>query len=161
MREVLVCSQMRSPVRLIAPSLVQSYRQAIYLIHDKGGDIAIKVGEVSHQLSTLMKAHKAKSAAFITAFNPYSALVSPQENELSHKALLSDLSALGLECISGEGVDSENLWPSEPSILILGISLENAESLAKRYKQNAFIWIPGDEGLAELKLLFPISPEGH
>ena len=33
MREVLVDSQMCSPVRLIAPSLVESYRQAIYLIH--------------------------------------------------------------------------------------------------------------------------------
>ena len=161
MREVLVDSQMCSPVRLIAPSLVESYRQAIYLIHAEGGDIAIKVGEVSHQLSTLMKAHKAKSAAFITAFNPYSALVSPQENELSHQALLSDLDSLGLNCLSGVGKDAENLWPSEPSILILGIFLENAESLAKRYKQNAFVWIPGDEGLTELKLLFPISPEGH
>ena len=152
---------MRSPVRLIAPSLVQSYRQAIYLIHAEGGDIAVKVGEVSHQLSTLMKAHKAKSAAFITAFNPYSSLLSPQANELSHKALLSDLDSLGLNCLSGVGKDAENLWPSEPSILILGISLENAESLAKRYEQNAFIWIPSDEGLVELNLLFPIYAEDH
>lgn len=142
---------------VISPSLVDSYRRAIYLIHAEDGDIAMKVGDVSPQLSRLMRGYGVNSAAFITAFNPYSSLASPQENELSHRALLSDLESLGLGHLSGEGRDAENVWPSEPSFLIFGISLENAESLAKRYEQNAFIWIPSDKGLAELNLLFPIS----
>ena len=145
----------------IAPSLVQSYRKASYLIHSEGGDIVMRVGEISPQLSALMQSRKVNSAAFITAFNPYSCALRAHENELRHRALLSDLTSLGLELLNGEGMDCENLWPSEPSILILGISLENAESIAKRYEQNAFIWIPRDEGLVELNLLFPISAEDY
>jgi hypothetical protein len=150
---------MTKAVRVISPSLVQSYRKAIYLIHAQGEDIVMKVGKTSPQLSALMQSRKVASAAFITAFNPFSSALSTHENELRHRALLSDLTSLGLELLSGEGRDCENLWPSETSVLALGISLETAELLAKRYEQNAFIWIPSNEGLVELNLLLPVSSE--
>ena len=150
---------MTKAVRVISPSLVQSYRKAIYLIHAQGEDIVMKVAKTSPQLSALMQSRKVARAAFITAFNPFSSVLSAHENELRHGALLSDLTSLGLELLSGEGRDCENLWPSETSVLALGISLENAELLAKRYEQNAFIWIPSNEGQVELNLLLPVSSE--
>ena len=152
---------MSNAPRAIPPALVEAYRRAIYLAHAEDGDIAMKVGEVSSQLSTLMKGHKANSAAFITAFNPYSSSVSAHENELRHRALFSDLTSLGLKCLSGEGRDCENLCPSETSVLALGISLRDAELLAERYEQNAFIWISSNKGLVELNLLFPASTGAH
>jgi len=119
----------------------------------------LKVGQASLQLSSLMMGRQVDSAAFITAFNPYSSIARAQENALNHKALLADLSSLGIESIGGEGRDSENLWPSETSILALGISLQNAELLARRYKQNAFLWISGNDGLVDLNLMFPVATQ--
>ena len=122
-----------------------------------GGDIVLKVGQVSPQLSVLMVGRQLTSAAFITAFNPYSSIASGQENELNHRALLADVSALGLDFIAGEARDGQKVWPSESSILVLGISLYDAELLARRYKQNAFVWISSDDDVVNLHLLFPIS----
>jgi hypothetical protein len=49
----------------------------------------------------------------------------------------------------GEGVDPSGKWPAEPSILVLGIKLDEALSIGHRYQQNAilFIGIEGDTNL--------------
>ena len=102
-----------------------------------------------------MKIRGVTSAAFLTAFNPYSVLLTAEENLHNQHSLISDIHSLGLTSIAGEGSDSSNLWPSEPSVLALGISLQSAELLADRYGQNAFLWISSDDGFVSLNLRYP------
>lgn len=134
----------------ISTDLAKAYYYALYVIHGEGGDIRLKVGQASLGLASLMNRHGAKSAAFLTAFNPRSILESAQVNVANHNALVADIRALGLQSIAGEGGDSSHLWPSEPSILVLGISHQNAELLAEKYGQNAYLWIVGGDGLVNL-----------
>ncbi|MBU3579744.1 DUF3293 domain-containing protein [Polynucleobacter sp. 73C-SIWE] len=141
----------------ISAELVKAYQDAYYVIRGDGVEIVLTVDQVSQGLAALMKKHGVDGAAFLTAFNPYSVLSSAEENELNQNALLAYVHSLGLKTIAGEGGDVTNLWPRESSVLILGISLEKAESLADRYGQNAFLWLTSDDGMIKLKLRYPME----
>lgn len=140
----------------IAPDLARAYRDALYVIHGEDGDIQLRVGKPSLELASLMKRHGAKGAAFLTAFNPNSMLATTEVNVDNHNALVTDIKSFGLSSITGEGGDPSNLWPNEPSILVLGISYQIAELLAGRYEQNAYLWIECDDGLVNLNLRYPV-----
>ena len=141
----------------ISPKLLTAYRAAIYVIYGDEEDFVLKVDEASADLARLMKKYEVISAALITAFNPHSVLSTAQDNVRNHNRLIADIHALGLQSVSSEGADQSHIWSSEPSILVLGISLEDAESLADRYEQNAFLWIPSDDGFVSLNLRSPIG----
>lgn len=147
--------------RTIPPELLSAYRAAIYVIYRDGGDIVLKIDELNPDLAALMKSHGVTSAALITAFNPHSVLSTAEDNVRSHNALIADIHALGLKSLNAEGSDPSHVWSSEPSILILGISLADAESLVDRYKQNAFVWIPRDDGFVSLNLRHPVGGLNH
>lgn len=148
---------MTKSANFIPVELERAYREALYVVHAKDKDIHLKVGDSSPELVELMRLHGVKSAALMTAFNPLSVLASAQENVRNHNALLADINALGLESLSGEGSDASNAWPSEPGLLALGISLQDAELLADRYQQNAFLWIAGNGGSVRLNLRYPLE----
>lgn len=148
---------MTQDANFIPAELESAYRGALYIVHAKDKSIHLKVGDSSPEMVDLMRFYGLKSAALITAFNPRSVLVTAQENVHNHNALVDDINALGLESLSGEGGDVSNAWPSEPSVLALGISLQDAEVLADRYRQNAFLWIAGNDGSVRLNLRYPIE----
>ena len=137
--------------------LAKAYRETSYVIHGEDGDIQLKVGQPSLELATLMRKHGVKSAALLTAFNPHSILLTTEANVRNHNSVIADVQSLGLKSISGEGGDPSKLWPSEPSILVLGIPLPGAEILADRYGQNGYLWITCDDGVVNLNLRYPIG----
>lgn len=59
-------------IRSISPKLIKAYREAIYVVHLGDREIALQVGKVSAELAELMKDWEVSTAAFLTAFNPYS-----------------------------------------------------------------------------------------
>lgn len=143
--------------RTIPPELLGAYRAAIYVIYWDVSDIVLKIDELNPDLAALMKSYGVTSAALITAFNPHSFLSTAEENVRNHNALIADIHAFALTSLAAEGSDPSHVWSSEPSILILGISLEDAEHLADRYQQNAFLWIPRDDGFVSLNLRHPVG----
>jgi len=58
----------------------------------------------------------------------------------------------GYACVPGMGRDPGGEWPSEPSVLVLGISRREAEVLGRSYDQNAIVFYEKDTA-AELVLL--------
>jgi hypothetical protein len=148
---------MTDRVHNIPQELAKAYQEARYVIHGEGGDISLRVSQPSLELASLMKMYGVKSAAFLTAFNPHSILATAEVNVSNHNALIDDIHTLGLKLISGEGGDPSRIWPSEPSVLVLDISRQNAELLADRYRQNAYLWISGDDGLVNLNLRYPVG----
>lgn len=148
---------MKHSANFIPAELERAYRDAVYVVHAKDKNIHLKVGDSNSEMGDLMRLHGVKSAALITAFNPRSVLVTAQENVRNHNALVADINVLGLESLSGEGGDVSNAWPSEPSVLALGISLQDAELLSDRYRQNAFLWIAGSDGSVRLNLRYPVE----
>lgn len=143
--------------RVISEALVSAYLDAIYVVHGESGDIVIRPSPVNPDLSVFMKKHGVNTAAFLTAFNPYSVPLTVAENISNQNRLLADIQTLGLESISGEGMDPSDLWASEPSVLALGITLADAERLADLYQQNAFLWAASEDGFVELNLRHPVE----
>jgi hypothetical protein len=89
------------------------------------------------------------SSQFITALNPLSQHLSAKENEERHQALIAEIKSRSLSCLPGEGKHPSNNWAAEQSVLVLGLSLEAAKTLGRRFEQNAVVWA-GRDGVPEL-----------
>ena len=114
----------------IPTELVWAYRNASYVVSVSSQEIILKVDQANPELSALMKGSGVKNAAFLTAYNPFSQKLTFEENQRRHGRLVAAVNYLGLEFFPGEGRDDSGRWPSERSILVLGIELEDAVHLA-------------------------------
>lgn len=120
---------------LLAPDLVQSYLAANYVSLVDGNEVVLKIGEVP---PTALGA-QGLSWAVITARNPYSALLSEQDNQLRQALLTQVLSLHGYETRPAEGRSIDGSW-QEPGLLVIGISREMAKSLGASFQQNAVLY---------------------
>lgn len=73
-------------------------------------------------------------------------------NAAAHARLGAELAAAGYRVVEGAGEDPDGRWPAEPSYLVLGMDLEAARELGRRYGQNAIVWA-GADAVPELLLL--------
>ena len=55
--------------------------------------------------------------------------------------LRAQTAGMAYRIYQGEGRDPEGKWRAEPSVLIMGIPLAEAEALARKLEQNAIVWI--------------------
>lgn len=114
--------------------------------------VALRIGESSDALDALLEDAGVDTAAFVTAANPRGMPADPEDNALSTEALLVAQREAGYACVPGAGGDPRGEWPSEPSVLVLGISRREAEILGRSYEQNAIVFVERG-GAPELILL--------
>jgi hypothetical protein len=107
---------------------------------------------VCKEIIDLFLEHKVDSAAYLTAFNPYSELTATSKNERAQRRLIQDLRSRSKNIFLGAGKDPSGVWPEEPSVLALDMSRSEAVQIGERYRQNAVVWIWTD-GIPELVLL--------
>lgn len=119
--------------------LLQAFAETHYTVHHEP-PFTLHIGQPCPPLKTLMAEHNALSAAFITAWNPFSRQLTDPENKTRQDELKATLKKRGLICIDGIGQHPSNNWPGEDSVLVLGLDLEAAKSLARHYEQHAFVW---------------------
>ena len=127
------------------PELINKYRTANYQVRDATRCITFRIDRESQDLDHLLDTHDTRTAAFITAHNPHSRVSSSAENDLAHKKLLIELSGQGLCWLSGEGGDLQGRWIPETSVLIFGLNRSASTALAKRFGQNAYVWVQRGE----------------
>jgi len=143
-------SSLSSDSRL-SPSLIAAYRETDYRVM---ADLpfVMRIDEPCSELIDLYKASNVASAAFITAYNPYSRTMNDAENTQRQIELTKELRGRSLKFLDGMGEHPTGDWPGEASYLVLGISLEAAKSFGQRYEQNAIVWCDPD-GVPRLVLL--------
>ncbi|HEX7035647.1 MAG TPA: DUF3293 domain-containing protein [Pseudomonadales bacterium] len=124
--------------------LDRAYRRAVYRLELPAGPIDLAIGRPSAPLARLLREHRARSAAFLTAWNPGSVLTDPEVNRAAQTALVESAARLGHPTLPGVAVDPDGTWPDEESVLVLGIDLAAARDLAGRFGQNALVWIGAD-----------------
>lgn len=130
---------------------VQAYLETDYIVH-AADTFVLRAGASSTEIAALYAAHGNDCSAFITAFNPFSKQLDADENDQRQSSLAAELNRRGLKYFPGIGQHSSNLWPGEPSFLVLGISLESAKTLGARFEQNAIVW-SGSDAVPQLVLL--------
>ena len=123
----------------ISKELWQAYLETDFKVFAENS-FTMKVGQYSSELNSIIKKSKYSSAAFITAYNPYSQQLSDAENVARQEQLKIEIAKRGLTTIEGIGQHPSNQWPGEPSLLIIGLSKAAAATLASQLEQNAFVW---------------------
>lgn len=133
----------------ISAELFEAYRKTRYhVLAAKSFELVL--GRSCAPLLDLYQQTGVSTAAFMTAYNPFSEAVGPARNQAAQEDLKRFLGARDIDYIEGIGEDPSGQWPGEPSVLALGLSLDDALLVGTRFKQNAIIWIGGD-GVPELK----------
>lgn len=112
----------------------------------------LRVGRRSTELAKVYTRMAVSSAGYLTAWNPYSATTSAQENATAQQSLIRSLSIEGYPTLKALGVDPSGAWPGEDSVLVPGLGLERAKSFGIEFGQNAIVWA-GDDAVPRLVLL--------
>ena len=135
----------------VPDSVIAAYRAARYVVFADNGPI-MRVGEPCPELDELLEAEGAATAAFVTAFNPSGLQRHESENFEAFGRLCDFVNATPYRIYLGQGSDPKGEWPPEPSLLVVGISRADAESLGRRFGQLAIVFV--EKGRApELVLL--------
>ena len=121
--------------------LIDSYIATVFRVWDSSSRITFQVEAHNRELDSLLKTIGAQTAAFITAHNPGSQVLDPDDNDRAHEALIGELRARGLRWLEGDGVDPYGKWSSETSVMVLDIDQLSATAIAMQFGQNAYVWI--------------------
>lgn len=124
--------------------LVEAYLSTSYEAEMPKGLCVLNVGSPSQKLLEVYADCENKSAAFITAQNPLGCILTAEENRLRANALLADSKDLGCSFFDGEGKGADDSWDPERSVLLLGLTFEQAVHLGRHHQQNAIIWADED-----------------
>jgi hypothetical protein len=119
-------------------SLADAYRLARYRVLTEPAFV-LRIGQYCPELAAWHAANRVVETAFLTAANPGSRLLSDSENHVRHEQLISLVERYPFAPGCGEDPDHE--WPDEPSLLIGGLTVSEAQDLARRFGQNAFVHI--------------------
>jgi hypothetical protein len=120
-------------------SFISAYRRTSYWVDIGDGRICLRVGESNPDLDKILTEHGVREWAYITAYNPASIQLSRHENEQRQARLIRDVEQMGYQILRGEGIGDADDWPPEPSILILGIAMDEAISIGNAYGQTAIV----------------------
>ena len=132
-----------SSLSTLSPLLIRAYTHTHYRVL-AARPFTLHIARHSAALQSLHSAYGVDCSSFVTACNPYSQSWSPACNSARHQGLLASLAKHGYPYIAGYGRHPAGNWPAERSVLVLGLSLNQAELLGSALHQNAVVWAGGD-----------------
>jgi hypothetical protein len=104
-------------------------------------EIVLRIGQPAFSLEATLP--NIKQWAFITASNPLPNILTPAENHQRHIRLRKLLLEMGYPIYEAVGISADGGWQEE-SLLVANISLKEANAMANRFGQLAFVF--GTEG---------------
>jgi len=126
---------------IIPAETIEAYRNTRYDVIDGDNTISLRIGELNIPLSDIYRRFNIQSSVFITAWNPFGKFLTDHENELANHGLREQLIVEGYQTLEGAGIGADTDWPPEQSLLVLGVSEEQASELCRLYSQNAVVFI--------------------
>jgi hypothetical protein len=133
----------------ISAETLRAYARTAYAVAWDRGPFILRPGERSDPIVELHRSANVVSSAYITACNPFGLRRSDDENAKLMERLCTSLSERGIQWIPGEGRGEDESWSAEPSVLALGVSVEDAKTLCVEFEQNAVLVI-GDDAIPRL-----------
>ncbi len=130
---------------VISPELLAIYRGSDYRVTDEGGrEFVMHVDQPSPTLGALMARYGARSAVFVSAYNPASEPRTEAENRAAQARLEQEVVAQGCRIFQGVGEDPDGGCPGEPCLLVFDWPREKVLALGRAYGQNALLWVGTD-----------------
>lgn len=116
-------------------SFLEPYLHTAYIVETEP-PIVLRIGEQNPALDALLAGQGVEAWAFVTAWNPRSQVLAPEENARRQQQLEAELT---FPFLPGRGEGDNGDWPPERSVLILGITQDAAHLLGQRWEQNAVV----------------------
>ncbi len=117
-------------------NLIQAYKNTKYKVFKP--NLEIQIGVLNDDLNDLLGKNNATEWAYITAFNPYSKVLTDLENKDRHLELQEDTKSF--LTYEGHGVGTDSSWEPELSLLVIGVSKAEAILIGKKFEQNAIVY---------------------
>lgn len=117
-------------------SLIEAYKNTKYKIFEPA--LTIEIGKLNQEIDNLLNEHKSHEWAFITAYNPFSKVVSEEENIMRHNEL-KELTR-SYKTFEGHGVGEDPSWEPELSLFVIGITEDDASKIGIKFEQNAIVY---------------------
>lgn len=118
--------------------LEAAYRDSVYVIHSGTLRIESRIDRECVALAALMRRCGVGTAALISACNPDSQPLPPERNLLRQRAFEDALNEHNYAFLPALGRSADGAW-QEPSVLVLGISEEEACGFARQWGQRALV----------------------
>ena len=133
-------------------SLKKAYEETEYRVHGRP-DLVLRVGVANAALAVAHEQHGVSSSLFLTAWNPrtHAYPCSATENQRRQQQLINHLEQRGFSYWPGIGQHPSGAPAGEESVLIFGVTRDDAKALGIQYEQNAVVWSDRD---AIPKLIF-------
>jgi hypothetical protein len=128
---------------IIHPDTIRAYEETHYCILGEN-PFTLMIGVAERLLADLHRAHRVECSAYVTAV--------AAKNADRQATLEDEIRRTGFDYVRGVGRHPSGTWPGEPSILILGMPMEDAKVLGVRHEQNAIVWC-GSNAVPQLILL--------
>jgi hypothetical protein len=116
--------------------LIEAYKNTKYKVFEP--DVIIEIGKSNQDLDNLLLKYNSNEWAFITAYNPYSRVLTNNENRTRHDEL--KVLTKHYKAFEGHGVGEDPTWEPELSLFIIGISKDDASLIGKKFEQNAIVY---------------------
>ena len=120
-------------------ALWDAYRRTTYIARLGQSEIRINPDRQSAELDMLLNEHGAIEWAYVTAHNPQSRRLTDEDNAKRQMELINAVQDRGLAFFEGDAVADDGKWPAEPSLLILGLPLDDARALGRQFGQLAIV----------------------
>lgn len=120
--------------------LLEAYKNTKYHVFQH--DIVIEIDKLNDKLKELLNKYNSTEWAFITAFNPYSKVLTQDENFERHNEL-KELTNM-YTTFEGHGIGEDPSWEPELSLLIVGITKEDSITIGNKFEQNAIVYGKSD-----------------
>jgi hypothetical protein len=124
---------------MVDNNTIEIYKTAKYIVELENRTFRISVGEENTDIDALLLKHNVKNAFFITPENPYSKILTNEENTPRNKQFIIDLCKSEYSFYTGYSANEEDTWPKETSYLIMCDDEAAIHKLAKQYEQNGFL----------------------
>jgi|UPI0005C462D2 hypothetical protein len=127
----------------IPADLIEAYEATDFRVLEPQ-EFTLRIGCHSPELQALYAALRVSSAGYLTAWNPFSAETSEEDNRKAQRRLLRRLALEEFPTMNALGIDPSGDWPGEESIFVPGLDLEQAQALGAEFGQNAIVWADAD-----------------
>ena len=140
LKPVAIITSLEDSPPTIDRSLLGAYLQTVYRVNDPPGFAFFPGKHLPAEAADWLFRRRVGSWAFLTAWNPRSAVLSAVENRRRNKQLSGALQNGGWPYYSGVGIGAGETWSPEESFWILDIPAERAIQLGRQFDQNALVW---------------------
>jgi hypothetical protein len=128
---------------LISLETLKAYRETNFNVFTSI-PFTLKVDFFSNELLDFYTLNSSNTCVFITACNPFSDVVSEEQNAHLQSNFEKYLKDAKLFYVIGEGKHPSGDWEGESSFLVFGLGIEESKRLGIELKQNAIVWCDSD-----------------